>query len=1255
MAINKKKHKTKSKSVAFDILNEKMMTMGNPKKSIPKVTSNNEKKIVIPSYINEIKDLLKKFHPLDLFKTILIAETYIENVNGFVKFSLLFEVFFSINLEEFGHERITSYEDFSRVLISIYKIIPHNEMIEDFYSIDDWGQVKYQLGDKSYKILYGSCLTDSYSYFKSFELCYSHNKQAYNDLKNVVENQDNLLSNVNQKVSKSRYSSELSIPSIDFRDQMLNWLENVNTNNDNEDLIITNGVFLNHNKDFYSRYMDGEVNLYCYFKYEDRLYPFSIRNHICVLVEKYHLRNIDVLNNTSNKISLFLDKNIKKLICGNFRIRTEKSIFENMFSGVLESGDKTYFILPLNSDELTKLASLIGKIKNIMSDPDWGIQKPYTNYGFQPRDIEGGVLTFQKIRIIVVLTELTTRNHLIPQITEDNIEITSINEFIAVVDSMESDNELDEFVDYYKANQIKTIFFGFNLDGFSSFKDSHGLLEDGATSFSMIMVDTHSAPQFRYEYLIEKYGNLPENLPKNDNYQWSIKSIYDGNYCLISKNHNAISWSTIINRTSIHFLFDFHVIDLSQSDLNPQVLELFCEAAADSLSQRQDYLKDLNSFDNITVKLLIGITIEKAESEFQPDVDSSIFVDYQKVFIDEKKLDLNVYLDLEYCFYNFRTSINAKFQNEICVEFLKIINDFKKIENLDSLIDSLSAANELPLRMTMGSLSPRFDVIEETPEDIKEIYFKRGRQSLARILKSNGILPDKYKDFSKAKEIINDASSKFREEIHHVINSKNIMSILEFALYDYSVLVSYNYLSTLRQEMSLKHEVSYSRSERLAKLDSDFKRNSQIYRYLIECTLMLDSSSHESITKEEYLNLLGSINWLLNMYHSSDGLHYDVGVEGIEIDFSYIPEIIMSEATLSVQDKYNEELSSYKLGIGLNSADELSSIIPNDNYKLIDSAFYEDLGFGFRNLFTVLYCLSNWGRWNNIEKQAFYKLPFNELVQTAFDMITNPEVSIDELENIIRFLIIDSSKINILEGIETPQFDVPVSDHSKRTNRLNIKPLISFNNEIIWSPACTHRALGIWTTHTTDGYLPADFNFPTVNKLVDDSKTVLEKQLETKAFDILSRYTSYIESGIDLKKKFKKENYPDIGDYDVLAFVPESNCWIMVECKYNQPAYCLKDMSRLRQRIFGKDQNDKSQISKVKRRYDFLLTEHNKIRNSIQWPEPNSLDELKIINLYVSKNTYWWFRCPPYEVNINFVQVDYLEEWLKNNLDTHTH
>lgn len=96
----------------------------------------------------------------------------------------------------------------------------------------------------------------------------------------------------------------------------------------------------------------------------------------------------------------------------------------------------------------------------------------------------------------------------------------------------------------------------------------------------------------------------------------------------------------------------------------------------------------------------------------------------------------------------------------------------------------------------------------------------------------------------------------------------------------------------------------------------------------------------------------------------------------------------------------------------------------------------------------------------------------------------------------------------------------------------------------------------------------------------------------------------------------------------------------------------VKDMSRLRHKIFGKDELDQSShISKVQGRYKFLISDYDRIRKSLNWPLPAENQLHKVTNLYISKNTYWWFRYPPYTVNVDFVQVDFLEQWLKENFD----
>ena len=90
-------------------------------------------------------------------------------------------------------------------------------------------------------------------------------------------------------------------------------------------------------------------------------------------------------------------------------------------------------------------------------------------------------------------------------------------------------------------------------------------------------------------------------------------------------------------------------------------------------------------------------------------------------------------------------------------------------------------------------------------------------------------------------------------------------------------------------------------------------------------------------------------------------------------------------------------------------------------------------------------------------------------------------------------------------------------------------------------------------------------------------------------------------------------------------------------------------MKRLRDKIFGENSESKSQISKIKTRYDFLKNNLDKVRSALNWPVAFN-ENPTILNLYVSKNTYWWFRNPPYKVDVDFIQIDYLDQWLTDNL-----
>jgi hypothetical protein len=222
-----------------------------------------------------------------------------------------------------------------------------------------------------------------------------------------------------------------------------------------------------------------------------------------------------------------------------------------------------------------------------------------------------------------------------------------------------------------------------------------------------------------------------------------------------------------------------------------------------------------------------------------------------------------------------------------------------------------------------------------------------------------------------------------------------------------------------------------------------------------------------------------------------------------------------------------------------------------------------------------------------------------------------------------------------------------VWEHTKRGGRYTIKPLIPIGkNTLAWGAAAAERSLGIWTRSIRNGYLPADFPWPSVQAVVRTIKEKLEEQLEVRAGEICLRSTPFSQQGIDFKDRFPREKFEDAGDFDVLAYWPQSNTWLAVECKYNQPPYCLKDARRLRDRIFGISP-DRGQFSKIERRRKFLSSNLDRLRVLLEWPAPTNGLSASICEVYVSREIYWWMRSPPYNVPTHFVRVDALDRWLR--------
>ena len=511
-----------------------------------------------------------------------------------------------------------------------------------------------------------------------------------------------------------------------------------------------------------------------------------------------------------------------------------------------------------------------------------------------------------------------------------------------------------------------------------------------------------------------------------------------------------------------------------------------------------------------------------------------------------------------------------------------------------------------------------------------------------------GIAPGTYQ-LLEAKSIMNGAILTYRDAIHNLIKRYKKIELIKLIIESHERLITHFDTNQRRVKMSLGHEVSYDRAEMYSKSSAEKTRSSRNLRYLVEFAVSLDVDDGETPIENDLQVLLGRVDWLIVLYDASDTLHYGIDVGGINIANDYVPEVFFSEAKESAELDFRKCDANNKLGIGSNSSEEL---IVTDAKQLEElfSAFKREFGFEFTLVLNILDVLSTWSFYHEDVKAAFsYTANRESLIDFLCKKLS--ENSKEVVESAILFLTLDGSKTRLLLGKTSPEPDVPIWEHNKRPYRFTIRPVVAHSDgEISWGANAAKNALTIWQNSIIEGYLPCDLGSRQIDNAIRKIKKFLETQLEVLAHKVTEDFAPYLIRGIDFYRRFPKHNFEDSGDYDVLAYWPQANMWLTIECKYIQPPFCFKDSKRLRDKMFKNNRND-SHFCKIKKKTNFLNENHNLMRELLDWPEPQDQSELTVRELYVSKNTYWWMYSPPYNVTADFIQIDLLRSWLEERQD----
>jgi hypothetical protein len=1224
------------------------------------------------NYSDCIKNLVSLFllyKPEDVIVALCISDIWLPNISSSVKHQLAYRVLASMNENDFLEKlELDTYEKFYTFIGQVYSLIPHNPMIEDFVPEQDWGDVKFKLNGCYYQIFYGGNVERIIDFLDAFKIYNSENVEAMADLKVVLQLQDHLISLIPSVDKQDFNSGHVEIPEEIFWKQTLNVLSNmdgyideISTQKSGLSLFTHLGGMdeLTGEDSIGNLTSTGDLFKTVGLVVKGKYYIASPRNIASVVLDLWSSGKIKNSSENLILIDSFNDYLLSRYSVGSFVkgplvLQTPTEIFPYTFSTLAQSNDEAFLFLLSSYDDIETTVGVRKQLNDFVSHhKSWRLLNFVTGEGVELRNVKGEYFPIDKIKVIIVLSNVSTEMVSVPEPGKGSL-LFSMPDFVTVFDSFESIDELSKFNDYVDTSK-EQLFNGFTgmSDLYASFRQTDEVLLAGATTFDYVMLDTFIGSDWRYKNVKNYWDYAPLNFPQ-DMEEWSYKQSDSENlYSFNSRSYSRFCWSAIVGGCAVHFLFSFDGI--GDDLVNGKLIELACNCFADSLVQRRKFIESIPIFRFDKVVISCKADMENLatndESNFI-NVDSDIFSDWKKINESDSELTLDVKVNLNCIQSNVFKAVDSSFEYRSVIEICNLISNLSNIDISDLMEnDELLETSSLKPRFYQGVIDRAYDVPEfSTSQSISAKYYKLARKELAYLFKAINITPGKYELF-EAKNIIDEIRGEFKNVIHSELKKFKRNDLLRYCIKQIDMLSAEYDLTIERITQSLKHDVDFNREVDTKEAYDRFSRYSRNFRYLLENRLYFIDEGTDRVDHESISLCIGKIDWLFVLYGSSDTLHNGIDVGGVEIDDDYIPTVFFSEGRSIQEDAFTNKMARNRLGVGQVENDRLEPSAVDLDIKKLNEVFLEDVGFSLSNMLGVLTVLAEWYRRDGNQKSRwFYEASYEELIEIIQREV--PDLYKNEILRIIEFLVLDPGDIRKLlgkGGVE--ESDVPVWEHFNRGSRYSIKPLVRMNeNAVMWGAASVHKSKSIWGGNITSGYLPADFDWVGVKSEVDRVKVGLENKLEKISFEIFERHLKYRHNNLDFKRRFKSEKFDDVGDFDVLAYMPERNTWIAVECKYNKPPRCIKDMRKLRDLIFTKK---KSHVKKIERRSDFLKKHSDKIVGLLGWPLPEINLTPKVVNLYVSRDTYWWMVNPPsdVEVDIEFEQIDFLDSWLKSFID----
>jgi len=1204
--------------------------------------------------IEAVRAHLTTVSAIDAYLALLIAELWLPNLSAQTRQALALSVFVSVKAPVFGDRRLATYAQFSDFIRRLYELLPTFPMTDDYLPELDWGQVRVAFEGKSYRLMYGGAFERMPDFIDAFRLARTGGAAGRDDMRAVLALHDHLLENIAQPGEVSGLDSgHLEVPPEEFwaqARQVLLAIPDITAGLAVSPALITRlgAIPPLDAATFTAKFMTGKLLPFAWLELDGKRFPLSPRCLCAVVIQHWEERDArpsgQLERDTATQTARFLEQRFQPadIVPGPLRVSLRHPKLADLQVGALLSTRKALWVMVLVDVRRTKdLLAAEQRLRALIEEDDGLVAQDLATGQILHMPLQGR--SPDAVRVLAVIVAPIAGGASVALPYASNIKTFFLVDLVSIVESVERSQEFDDYFAFVDANEESASPFTGPMDHFAAYRHSHGVLIGGAIRPTMIMLDPHGGSNYRFEELRKFWASAPRRFPDDDPTTWSVKPTEKTLRQLTHRGRPRLSWCADRVEPTLHFMLDVDAQDLEVR--HGSLLELFIHCVADAWNERAELLP-ANLFAHQRVVTHCRANLDRLPDESGGEPSAEPLLTAWK--IRERSADslvLEVEVDLSQIATDLEDASDARFEVFCAGEWLRGACAVMAMPLDEQVLRGLAATADRTPRFTLSHRERTVDVPDHPDPILADLeHFKLARRDLAMEFQSEGIAPGRY-ELKPAKAVIDKIRDRYRALVHEHVRKFDRQALVRLAVEQFDHLVAEYDRESTRLRMSLTHEVDFDRTEQQAKAHEEFIRTTRNVRYLLELAYSRGVSEGRMPTVDEWQALVAQADWLLVLYGASDTLHNELEVGGIDVDSEFIPEVFYEGDD---DQAYQQEAANELLARG-DDQDHLAAM-DEAQRQWLDAAFVNCVGFSMATLLPVLAVL---GRWVSAKQGAVplawsYEGSRADVLATLVAHVPL-QVPPAEVEAALDFVTLDPGRVCLLAGQDKETDDVPIWEHRKRVHRYGIRPVLRVGQDrLLWGAAAAHRAFGIWNGTFSDGYPPADFGYPQIEDVAGSIKAHIERDLELRAVEVFGRHLTYVEHGVDFHRRFRQEGFEDVGDFDVLAYRPEDNWWFMVECKYNKPAFCIKDMRRLREDVFGKTRTT-GQLAKIARRHAFLETHATRLLELLKWPASATVEQ-RIEDLYVCPRIFPFMRRMPRPVPTQFVRLGKLDALVRSRL-----